>query len=141
MKVLFDSNVIIDGLTRREGSELGALPCLEMVATLEIEGHLCAKQLTDIHYVLMKYIQGENERLQIIGKLMNLFHIIPLTKNNLNYGLLSETGDFEDAVLVSSALYSHMDCIITNDKKHFLNAPLPCFTPSDFLSHMQKMDN
>ena len=54
MKVLFDSNVIIDSISNRKDNE-AAKELLLMATSTEIEGYLCAKQITDIYYVLRKY--------------------------------------------------------------------------------------
>ena len=61
-KYFFDSNVIIDAFSSREGSTFYSRDLLRRVASGEIKGCLCSKQITDIFYVLRKYIPSAQER-------------------------------------------------------------------------------
>ena len=42
--------------------------------------------------------------------------------------------DFEDAVMVETALRSKMDCIVTRNIKDYEKANIPVYEPADFLA-------
>ena len=59
MKVLFDTNVVLDFLLDRKPFSAVAARLLARVERGEIEGLLGATTLTTIHYLLAKVIGGE----------------------------------------------------------------------------------
>jgi predicted nucleic acid-binding protein len=73
MKVLFDSNVIVDAFSKREGSNVDARSLCLLVAGDAIDGFLCSKQITDFHYVLRRYIPSEEDRTKVMKILMDSF--------------------------------------------------------------------
>lgn len=54
MKVLFDTNVVLDLLLDRTPCSLDAAKCLSMVKMGEVEGWLCATTVTTLHYLIGK---------------------------------------------------------------------------------------
>ena len=56
MRVLFDTNVILDLLLDREPFSQDAAGCLSMVESGEIEGRLCASTVTTLHYLIRKSV-------------------------------------------------------------------------------------
>jgi len=52
LRVLFDTNVILDLLLDREPFSQDAAGCLSMVESGEIEGWLCASTVTTLDYLI-----------------------------------------------------------------------------------------
>ncbi len=48
--------------------------------------------------------------------------------------------DFEDAVMVESAVRAGMDCIMTRNLKDYEKSVVPVYAPSDFLQMLQPLD-
>ena len=69
MKVLFDTNVIIDAFTMRDYDYKDSRDLLIKAANKEIDGYVSAKQITDIYYILRKYVNGEQIKKSIIKDL------------------------------------------------------------------------
>lgn len=137
-KVFFDSNVIIDVLTDRPNSSEGSQKLLKMVATKEIIGILSAKQITDIHYVLRKYIKEEKERIKIIQILIENFKVIDFSTSDINKAIKLELNDFEDAVICVCATKEGCDYIVTNNVKNFKDSKIPVLFPNVFLREISK---
>lgn len=77
MRLLFDTNVVLDVLLARE-------PCSTTMALLfskiekgELSGYLSAITITTIHYLASK-VAGAVEAREEIGKLLKLFEIAPV---------------------------------------------------------------
>ena len=51
---------------------------------------------------------------------------------NLN-AICSEVSDFEDNVMIETAVRSNMDCIITRNTKDYIKSPIPVYTPTQFV--------
>ena len=53
------------------------------------------------------------------------------------HALSSETTDFEDAVMIETAIRSKVDCIITRNTKDYRKSPVPVYTPDDFMKALE----
>ena len=53
------------------------------------------------------------------------------------FALSSETTDFEDAVMIETAIRSKVDCIVTRNTKDYLKSPVPVYTPDDFMKALE----
>ena len=133
MKVLFDSNVIIDAISARPLSNGSSRDLFCLVASSKVDGYLVSKQITDIHYTLRKYIPSETRRREFISFLLSAFHIVSLEKEDLQNALALGMDDYEDAVLASSASRCGLDFIVSANQKDFLSSPVPAFLPEEAL--------
>lgn len=131
LKVLFDSNIIIDILTKRTGSD-DSLACFYKMAEQEIEGYLSSKQVTDIHYVLRKYLP-KDKRMAALNKIVSLFNVVDLTCLEIEHAMVFAGEDFEDNVLVASAYNNGIYKILTKDKGKFLHHVVEAIQPSELL--------
>ena len=133
MKVLFDTNVIVDALTERDVSYKPSRNLLRFVATGEVKGYITAKQITDFYYIVRKYFATEAQRRAIIRTIFELFEIIPTTKSDIAYCLNSNTQDLEDALLDEVCSVNCIDYLVTNNTKHFEKSKSIIFTPEQIL--------
>ncbi|MCQ2742303.1 MAG: PIN domain-containing protein [Bacilli bacterium] len=133
MKVFFDTNVIIDALTERENSSVSCRKLLKMAASGQISGYLCSKQITDIYYVLRRYIPAESTRQELIKTLIEIFTILPLGANDLLKSLSGTLNDYEDSVLDSICKTYCMDYLVTSNIGDFCKSSNVVIKPSDLL--------
>ena len=75
MRILFDTNVILDVLLDREPFSWTAAKLFSKVETGEITGYVCATTITTLHYLTNKVI-GADSALAEINKLMMLFEVM-----------------------------------------------------------------
>ncbi len=128
MRVLFDTNVILDLLLDRTPFSLDAARCLSMVELGKIEGWLCATTVTTLHYLVRKS-GGAKKTLDGISLLLSLFEIAPVDRMVLQSALHLSFGDFEDAVLHESARLNAIDVIVTRNTADFRHATIPVQLP------------
>ncbi len=128
MKVLFDTNVILDVLLNREPFAADAICLLQAVEHGAVEGFLCATTLTTIDYLATKTL-GKAKSRQAIGQLLRLFSVAPVNEQVLTVALVSEFADFEDAVLYASGLFVGMDALVTRNVKDFTLSTCPVHKP------------
>lgn len=132
MKVLFDSNVIIDAVTNREDSNVGAKELYLKAAVKEIDGYLVAKQISDIAYVLRKYIDKEKIK-SFIMFLCKAFIILPFEVKDIEGALEINGHDFEDDILVFIAKEYKLDIIATNNIKDFNTDIVSVLKPDELM--------
>ena len=74
MRVLFDTNVVLDHLLAREPFVDPAERLLSLVVAGEIEGVLCSTTVTTIHYLAAKAV-GPSRASGLIRELLEIFSI------------------------------------------------------------------
>ena len=113
MIIVFDSNVVLDALLEREPFYKDSAQVLTTCVGEHV-GYLTANSLTDIFYVISKFI-GVVKAKQAVRKLIELFEIISINEADCINALELPMDDFEDALLVSCAEKVGADCIISRD--------------------------
>jgi len=130
MKVLLDTNVIVDNLALREPYEKDAKAIFYLIATNRIMGYVSTSSITDIYYIVRKTFNDIDSR-DKIRTLITLFQIIEVTKADCFVALDSSMPDFEDALVAVCADKEGLDYIVTRDDE-FLKLP-KAISPSEFL--------
>jgi predicted nucleic acid-binding protein len=132
MKVLIDTNVILDVLTRREPHYEYSAAFLKLCGT-QITGLMAASQTTDIFYILRREGKNAQETKTIIQKLTDNINVIDVTAADVKNALASAMPDYEDAMLAVSGQRWKADYIITRNEKDFRQSPVTALSPQAFL--------
>jgi predicted nucleic acid-binding protein len=133
MKVLFDTNVILDVLLARAPHAAFAARLLDLVDRRKIEGLLCATTVTTLHYLAAKAV-GRRKAERQVRDLLAMFGIAPVDHAVLAQALALGFPDYEDAVLHEAARAAGAVGIVTRNRKDFRAASLPVFDPRELLS-------
>lgn len=136
MRVLFDTNVVLDVLLQRRPHASGAIRLLDFVAERRLNGLLGATTVTTIHYLAAKAL-GHREAARHIGTLLGLFEVAAVTRPVLEAALVLDFPDFEDAVLHEAARHGGADGIVTRDPQGFAGARLRIYTPQELLAILE----
>lgn len=138
MKVLFDTNIILDVLLDRKPFSEHASYLMSKVERSEINGFVCATTVTTIHYLLSKHLDNEKSN-ESIHSLMALFEVASVNRVVIENALNSKFTDFEDSVLHESARHAGAEYIITRNIKDFKRSKVPVYTPIEFLSMLESL--
>jgi predicted nucleic acid-binding protein len=133
MKVLFDTNVVLDLLLERKPYLNNAIRLFNLIESKKITAYLGATTVTTIHYLTEKVLTKKQAKL-VINNLLSLFKVAAVDKSTLLAGINSNFSDFEDAVLYMAAKKEKLDAIITRDKKGFKEADIEIYSPADYLN-------
>ena len=136
MKILFDTNVVLDLLLNRKPFSLHAQWLFEHVESNNIEGYLGATTITTLDYLLTKTLPTKTAT-HTIKTLLKLFEIAPVNRLTLDDALESGFVDFEDAVLHAAATHCGVNAIVTRDNRGFLKAQLAIYSPEALLKIIQ----
>lgn len=128
MKVLFDTNVLLDVLLSREPFREVAAHLIAKVERREVVGVLGATTLTTIHYLIAR-ASGKDPARETIKRLLDLFEIAPVDHGVLANAAGSAIGDFEDAVLHEAGLSANVDAVVTRDPGGFKGGSLRILSP------------
>lgn len=136
IKVLFDTNVIIDAFSSRDYDYRDSQRLVIKAINKEIVGYISAKQITDIYYVLRKYISNEEAKRKIIKDIIDSFNVLPFLPSDVSVALKSEISDFEDAVLECAASVYKIPFIVAHNIKHFEKSRVFVFSPGDLIKYI-----
>ncbi|MDK2821768.1 MAG: hypothetical protein PWP31_1733 [Clostridia bacterium] len=134
MKTIIDNNVILDVFQNREPFVQFSSKVLRLVETNQIKGFITANSITDIYYVLNRYLKDKQKLYKVIDILLQLVDIIDVTAKDVRKAFHPGVHDFEDELICVCAERAKIDYIITHNTKDFTNSPIPAITPEDFLT-------
>ncbi len=132
LRVLFDTNVVLDVLLARAPHAAPSASLFDYVARKELEGCLCASTITMIDYLATKAVGAAQAR-KHVQTLLDIFDIAAVSRVVLSDALYLGFKDFDDAVLHEAARHSGATAIVTRDPKGFANAKLKIFDPAELL--------
>ena len=69
----------------------------------------------------------------ILSKLFILFEVLDSAGLDCRKALSSEVSDYEDAVMVETAVRSDIECIVTRNQKDYAKSSVMVLSPPDFL--------
>lgn len=137
MRILADTNVIIDALTSRKPWNESAEKIFLMAANNTIEMYITASSATDIYYLIRKHLHDADTAKTIMGKLYSLIGILEVTEENCIDALASPIRDYEDAVVEKVVARQGMDYIVTRNIKDFQSGNTNVIIPDEFIKIME----
>lgn len=140
MKILFDTNIILDVLLDREPFSDLALKLVSKAEKKEIKGYLGATTVTTIHYLASK-VAGKKKADLEISKLLSIFQIALVNKSVLTEAIKTKFNDFEDAVLHEAAKQAGVQGVVTRNPNDFKNATLSVYSPEELYKMLASISN
>ena len=133
MRVLFDTNVVLDLLLGREPHAEVAAQLFTLVDTERLEGVLAATTFTTIECVATKAV-GREEAKRQVRDILAMFDVAAVDGTVIGDALALDFEDFEDAVIHEAARHAGAVAIVTRDSTGFAHASLATFAPRELLA-------
>ncbi|WP_375509491.1 type II toxin-antitoxin system VapC family toxin [uncultured Nostoc sp.] len=130
MRVLIDTNVVLDFLQEREPFVEDAARLFQRIDAGEVQGFIAATTITNIYYILRRTAGVKVAQDAIIQVLTDL-HICPVERTILEQAIALNFRDFEDAVQYACGIAHGVDAVITRDVSGFVNALIPVMSPKE----------
>ncbi len=137
MRAFIDTCVVIDALQSREPFAKDAQGVFLAAANNLFLGYISAKSVTDVYYLMHRHTHDDKASRDILNKLFALFDVLDTAGIDCRKAVLSPVSDFEDAVMVETALRSEVDCIVTRNLRDFTKSPVPVYEPKAFLKLLE----
>lgn len=137
MNAILDTCVVIDFLQKREPFADAALQIFRAAAGEQFTGYITAKSATDIYYLTHRCTHSDEKARSILSSLLGIVSVLDSTAADVFHALSSETADFEDAVMIETAVRSKVDCIVTRNTKDYMKSPVPVYDPGDFIKALE----
>ena len=133
MKIMCDTNVIIDVLLEREPFIEDSYKVLKFCEEHKIDGFVSASSVTDIYYLVRKYTHSSDLAYKAVGKLLEIVKVCSVTNNDVLIAFQKKTKDFEDCLVATCAKSIHCDYIATRNKRDFEGFGISVLTPTEIL--------
>ncbi|MBW4443741.1 MAG: PIN domain-containing protein [Plectolyngbya sp. WJT66-NPBG17] len=135
MKILIDTNVVLDLLLEREPFVETAIALFEQIEQGKLEGSIAATTITNIFYIIRK-TEGREVALAAIHRLLIGLRFCAVDRQTVETALSFGLKDFEDSIQLACATLSQLDAIVTRDQKDFIGSSLPIYSPKELLNQI-----
>lgn len=136
MKLLIDTNVVLDVLLNRHPWVTDSKALWEANDSGFIAGHLAASVLTDIFYIAQRLTNTEKAD-AAVRLCLATFEICPIDRHVLELALTYSGKDFEDNVQIACARINGL-AIATRNVSDYQASPVLVLTPSQVLKRLAK---
>lgn len=133
MRLLLDTNVLLDAVLGRAPFADDALALFAAAETGRLTGLVGATSLTTVHYIARKAF-GDARAIESVARLVRVFEVASVTRAVFEDAVAAPLGDFEDAVLAHAGAHAGATGVVTRDPTGFAGGPLRVYTPADLLA-------
>lgn len=130
MKILLDTNIVLDLLMDRMPYSDAAVELFSKVEDGTVTGYLCGTTITTVYYLASKAL-GAARAQEEIKKLLTLFEVAPVNRLVLESALVVDFNDFEDAVIHEAACHAGADAIVTRNQKDYRKSRISVYTSAE----------
>lgn len=118
MKVLLDTNIIVDDALEREPFWEASEQVLLLVEQRQVEGYVSASTLSDLYYIIRRG-RGRDWTLNYLRRLITFCQVATVDQTAIAMALTANFRDFEDAIQYSCAVVNQLDAIVTRNPQDF----------------------
>ena len=133
MKLLIDTNVVLDVLLRREPFSKTAAEVLNLTQRDDVREYVSASAITDIYYIANKQMKDRDAVRDLLKRLLMVVSVVAVSEREIQNALNLAWGDFEDSVQYSVALLNEMDGIVTRNPSDYQEANMRIWLPEQAL--------
>ena len=133
MKLLIDTNIVLDVLLKCEPFYQDAVKVMNMAQYDDVKEYISASAVTDIYYIAYRQIKDRTLVLELIKRLLMVVSVAAVSEREIRNALKTGWKDFEDAVQYSVAFVNEMDGLITRNPKDYEEADINIWSPEQVL--------
>lgn len=140
MKLLIDTNVILDMVLKRSGCNI-SIELFRKVKEIGASAYITFSSVTDIFYIIRKETHDTCRAYIVMDNIFRLVSVLSVTEQDIKEAFEKKWKDFEDCVQYTTGKNNRLDYIITANHKDYEDALLPVITPAawiEMIDHTQK---
>lgn len=138
MKVLIDTNVVLDLLLERRPFVESVIALFEQIERGNLIGYIAANTITNIFYIIRK-TEGREVALAAINRLLTGLQFCAVDRQTVETALRLDLKDFEDSIQLACATLAQLDGIVTRDRKDFAGSSLSTYSPTELLNQINQL--
>ena len=129
MRLLLDTNVLIDHYARREPFDRMSRMLVTARLFGDVELWASAKSFTDVFYVGRRFIDGIELQRALTASL-DYLDVCAIDTRDIREAASRGWSDFEDCLIAVAAEKVKADFIVTRDQRGFHDSSIPTISPS-----------
>jgi predicted nucleic acid-binding protein len=133
MKLLIDTNIILDALMDRQPWAKAARGIMRAIAAEKAVGYITASSFTDIHYLLLKHLRDKEQTKHALLGLLAVLNVLDVNGLDCEKAFDLPMPDYEDALMAFCSKRHKVDRIVTRNLKHFAGSPVKAVRPEEML--------
>ncbi|MEC4893318.1 MAG: PIN domain-containing protein [Oscillatoria sp. PMC 1051.18] len=134
MKILLDTNVILDFALERQPFFNESEQVMALVEQNKIEGYVSASTYSDLYYLIRK-AKSRELALDFLQKLNQVCQVATVDETVITIALTANLPDFEDAIQYSAATVNELEAIVTRNTQDYPNSTINIFTPGQLIEN------
>lgn len=138
MRVLIDTNIILDLLLERYPFFEYSYEILNLCEKRKFEGFITAAQITDIFYIVRKFTKSIDIAYAAIGKVLEIVKVGSVGNEEVLLAYQKKAKDFEDCLIAQCSESLKCKYIITRNEKDFEDLGVAVISPEDYLTKIGK---
>ena len=135
MKVLIDTNVIVDVALEREPFYAESDRILTLAEEAQIQGYVSASTFSDLYYIIRRD-KGRDWTLEFLRQLATFCQVATVDNSVISIALTCNFKDFEDAIQYSTAVINRIDAIVTRNPRDFPVTTPRIVTPNQLIQEL-----
>ena len=135
MKVLIDTNIILDVLCNRKDFVEESSKVFKLCEVKKIMGYISALSIANIVYIMRKELDTEKIK-EILEKLSLIFEVVDLKADDLKRASSLDFKDYEAAIQSAQANRIKANYIITRNIKDYNKSKVTAIKPSELIERI-----
>ena len=136
MKVLIDTNIMIDAITNRDGRSGFSAIVIDLCAKKQIDGYVALHSISNMYYILRKHYSDEERRI-ILKRYCEILAVVEAGNDVVDTAINNTAiSDYEDALQYACAETVGADYIVTRNIKDYEKANIKAISPEELLKLM-----
>ena len=133
MKVLIDTNIMIDAITNRDGRSGFSAAVIDLCAKEKIAGFVALHSFSNMYYILRKQY-SDYERRTILKRYNEILRVTEAGNDIVDAAIKNSViNDYEDALQYACAESVGADYIVTRNTKDYGKADIRAVSPEELL--------
>ena len=140
MKVLLDTNILLDIVEKREPHFADSYKIFIKSAERKITAIIGASSITDIYYITRRNCKNAEQAIGFIIDMLKVVTAVDTKAADIQEAIRLNFSDFEDAVVAATAVRENVDYLITRNASDYKKSAITAISPADFLKKYSETD-
>jgi predicted nucleic acid-binding protein len=136
MRILVDTNVVLDVLLKRDPWTVSASAMWKAIDDGQLVGYITASTITDIFYVARRLTALDTAQ-EAVQTCLDAFEICAVDRQILERAINLAGKDFEDNLQIACAEADDLDAIVSRDLEGLASTSITVLTPDSLLEHLR----
>lgn len=141
MKLLLDTNILIDFAIRREPYFESAKKLMLLGYLKEVELWVGSSQISDLVYVVTEggKVKLAQQGRELLAKLLQFIHVYATDEDDCAFVTRSDWSNLEDCLVYRSALGVKADGIVSRDVDGFVTSSIKVYGYEELFGYMKEV--